>query len=77
MYHYTVNALYALPAFGKYAAGGRGNCNGSFGSETPLTEEQLKTVVADWAANKAGKGCDPGGITFIEFSYTELAAGWV
>ncbi|MFD8088653.1 hypothetical protein [Streptomyces malaysiensis] len=75
MYHYTVNALYTLPAFGKHA-GGRGTCNGSFDTNGAATEEQLKTVVANWAANKAGQGCDPNGITFIEFSYTELAAGW-
>lgn len=74
MYHYTVNALYELPAHGKYA-GGRGTCNGSFDANNPLPENELKSVVADWAAKKAGPGCDPNGITFIEFSYTELAAG--
>lgn len=70
-YLYAVNALLELPAHGKYA-GGRGHVNGHINSDQPFTEHGLRDAIAKHEAAK--KGCDPNGITFVEFTFTDLSA---
>lgn len=70
MYRYSFNGLVDLPAFGKYASGGRSTVNGDFSVPHPITERQLKTAIANEKAKQLG--CDAAGITFVHFTYTEL-----
>lgn len=69
-YHYSFTGLVELPAFGKYASGGRSAVHGHIGVPHPITEDQLKTVITKEEAKKFG--CDPDGITFVRFTYTEI-----
>lgn len=72
MYSYSFNGLIDLPAFGKYAAGGRSTVHGDVSFRQPVTKEQLQEVIAKEKAKRLG--CDPAGITYVDFTYTELPA---
>lgn len=69
-HQYLVNAVLDLPARGRYA-GSRGHISGHIDSERPFTEQELRDAVAKNEA--AAKGCDPNGITFVTFAFTDLS----
>lgn len=72
MHRYTFNGLIDIPAFGKYASGGRATVNGDISLPQPITEGQLKAVIVNEKAKQLG--CDAAGITFVDFTYTKLPA---
>lgn len=70
MHRYTFTALIEIPAHGKYAAGGRADLNGEITSEAPMREADIKHAIAFKKADQ--RGCDANGITFLDFTCTEL-----